>query len=326
MDQFLSCDWGTSSFRLRLIETATLKILSEIKTDQGIAHTFSLWQQSGDQLPDQRLLFYLNLVQSQIQEIEKKLAISLQKIPVFFSGMSSSSIGMMSLPYGPIPFHTDGSDIKSTFFESRPEFDHPVLLISGICSEDDVMRGEETQLIGVMKDLEEKSGEKVFIFPGTHSKHISVKDRQVTGFKTYMTGEYFNLLATKSILSTSLEIVGNFDHNENLESFKQGVYEAAHLNILNLSFKVRTNDLFGKMTNRENYNYLSGIMIGTELKELLLKNSGEIYLCCSSNLKSRYKAALTALGIEGVQDFSGQLVDEAVIRGQFQIYHQLQKR
>lgn len=326
MDQFLSCDWGTSSFRLRLIETATLKILSEIKTNQGIANTFSLWQQSGNQLPDQRLMFYLNLVRSQIQEIEKKHAISLHKVPVFFSGMASSSIGMMSLPYGPIPFHTDGSDIKSAFFESQQGFDHPVLLISGICSDDDVMRGEETQLIGVINDLEEKSGEKVFIFPGTHSKHIWVKDQQVTGFKTYMTGEYFNLLATKSILSTSLEIRTDFDHNENLDSFKQGVYEAARSNILNLSFKVRTNDLFGKMSHRENFNYLSGIMIGTELKELLQKNSAEIYLCCGSDLKTRYKAAMTALGIEGVQDFSGQLVDEAVIRGQFQIYQQLQKR
>src|SRR5690606_4856788 len=129
----------------------------------GIAHTFSLWQQSRDQLPDQRLMYYLNLVQSQIQQIEKKLAISLQGIPVFFSGMASSSIGMMSLPYGTIPFHTDDSDIKSAFFERQQEFDYPVLLISGIRSDDDVMRGEETQLIGVMKDLEEIRDVIVFI-------------------------------------------------------------------------------------------------------------------------------------------------------------------
>jgi 2-dehydro-3-deoxygalactonokinase len=204
-------------------------------------------------------------------------------------------------------------------------FHHPILLISGIKSEEDVMRGEETQLVGVMNSLEDKEGEKVFVFPGTHSKHIVVKDQQVVGFKTYMTGEFFHLLSTKSILATSVEENNAFDEKENTETFVQGVKEAAHTNLLNTTFRVRINELFVKMGPKENYNYLSGLLIGAELKELIKQDSAKIYLCCSSNLKSRYEAALKALGIGGVQVFSGPWIDEAVIRGQFQIYNQLQK-
>ncbi|MEX2593599.1 MAG: 2-dehydro-3-deoxygalactonokinase [Anditalea sp.] len=326
MDKFLSCDWGTSSFRLRLVEVPSLKVLAEEKSDQGIANSHTLWQQSGDKDPDKRLMFYLNLVGGYIQHIEKKIAGSLKGIPLVFSGMASSSIGMRSLPYGPLPFHTAGAGILSALFEENENFNHPILLISGIQSEEDVMRGEETQLVGVMKGLEDKEGEKVFIFPGTHSKHIVVKDQQVVGFKTYMTGEFFHLLTTKSILASSVEKNMTFDEKENLESFDQGVKEAVHSNLLNATFRVRTNELFDKMAPKENYHYLSGLLIGTELKELLQQDSAKIYLCCSSNLKSRYEAALIALGIGGVQVFSGPWIEEAVIRGQFQIYNQLQKR
>lgn len=322
MDKFLSCDWGTSSFRLRLVEESTLHVLAEEKSDQGIASSHSLWQQSGDSDPDKRLRFYLDLVRKHIQHIEKKISASLQGIPLVFSGMASSSIGMKSLPYGPLPFHTGGKGIRSEFFEENKDFNHPILLISGIKSEEDVMRGEETQLVGVMKNLEEKEGEKVFVFPGTHSKHIAVKDQQVVGFKTYMTGEYFNLLSTKSILSSSVEENKEFIEKE---VFFQGVKEAVSSNLLNATFRVRTNELFDTMTPKDNFNYLSGLLIGAELKELLQRDSAKIYLCCSSNLKSRYEAALTALGIDGVQVFSGPWIDEAVVRGQIRIYNQFHK-
>lgn len=325
MDKFLSCDWGTSSFRLRLVKVATMEILAEEKTDQGIATTYTFWQETGNEYPDQRVEFYLTQVREQIQKIEKSLSASLRGVPLVFSGMASSSIGMMNLPYGHLPFHTDGRDIPSVFHKTIAGFDHPALLISGIQSKDDVMRGEETQLIGIMKGLEDRDGEKVFIFPGTHSKHIWVKDQQVSGFKTYMTGEFFSLLSKKSILSGSVEEDKDFDQNDNVEGFFRGVIQSVHSNLLNASFGVRTNDLFGKLTKKENHHFLSGLVIGTELKELLQQESAKIYLCCSSNLKSRYEAALAALGKEGVYIFPGQYVDEAVVQGQLQIYNQLQK-
>ena len=321
MGQFLSCDWGTSSFRLRLTEAETSNILAEQTSDQGIAPTFSLWQQSGQQDQEARTLFYLTYVQENIRSIENKLSIALQGIPVIFSGMASSSIGLMELPYGDLPFFTDGRDIPTAFSEPTTEFGHPAYLISGIKSEDDVIRGEETQLIGVVSQLEEMNKEQLFIFPGTHSKHIWVRDGQVVYFKTYMTGEFFDLLSKKSILSSSLE------ENKNIASwtsFKRGVQMAQASNLLNASFMVRTQNLFGKLTREQNHDFLSGLLIGTELKELLQQDSTRIYLCCNSHLRPRYEYALSELGIQKAHVFPGEEIDKAVIRGQFQIYNQLQ--
>lgn len=322
MGNFLSCDWGTSSFRLKLVNMATLEILAEENTDQGIATTYKLWEQTRQQDPGQRLMFYLDRIREKIQKMEKSLSLPLIHTPLVLSGMASSSIGMANLPYGQLPLHTDGKGIQTASYHQG--LDHPVLLISGIRSEEDVMRGEETQLIGVINGMEDRMGEKVFVFPGTHSKHISVQDGLVTGFSTYMTGEFFELLSKKSILSGSVEEDKQIDLDENVEFFKKGVLQATQTNLLNASFGVRTNDLFNKLSKKQNHHYLSGLVIGTELKELRKQDSAEIYLCCSSNLRSRYQTGLAALGIEGVHIFPGSYIDKAVVLGQLQIYKQIQ--
>src|SRR5690554_3094327 len=284
MDQFLSCDWGTSSFRLRLIGLPSLKILSEEKSNQGIAYTYGLWKEKDVGDPKQRLPFYLSLVLPHIQQIENKTGIRLRGTPLVFSGMASSSIGMMNLPYGELPFPTTGEGIHTSFFDETNDFNHPVLIISGIRTDNDVMRGEETQLIGVLQGLESGVGKGGFILPGTHSKHILVEEGQVIDFKTYMTGEYFDLLSKRSILSASVEEPGGADHTVNEEAFIAGVENGAQHNLLNAAFSVRTNEPFDKMTKTENYDYLSGLLIGSELNELRLQEYASIYLCCGSRL------------------------------------------
>lgn len=322
MNRFLSCDWGTSSFRLRLVEVSPLKVLAEVKTDQGIASIHKLWGEITNQKENNRFAFYLDVIQKHVRSIKERVSIDLQGIPVVISGMASSSIGMMNLSYGQLPFHTSGRGIRTKYFNKGETSEHPVLLISGIQSEDDVMRGEETQLIGALSDIEDISDNHLLIFPGTHSKHVKVKDGQVSGFRTYMTGEYFQLLSKKSILSSSLDSEGESGIND-IKIFKQGVEKALQVNLLHASFLVRTNELFGKMTRKENFFFLSGLLIGTELKELLKEDGSKIYLCCSSNLKPLYGAALEELGIMGAHIFSSQWIDEAVIKGQLKIFNQM---
>ena len=108
-----------------------------------------------------------------------------------------------------------------------------------------------------------------------------------------------------------------------MTSFNQGVEQALHTNLLQASFLVRTNELFGKLTKKENYFFLSGLIIGTELKELLKEDVSEIYLCCSSDLKYLYEAAIKKLGVKDTCILPVRLVDEAVIKGQLEVYNQL---
>ena len=68
MKNFFSCDWGTSAFRLRLVDAETLKLLSEIKTDYGIALAFELWKQT-KQPEEKRIAFYQTYLFIQVKKI-----------------------------------------------------------------------------------------------------------------------------------------------------------------------------------------------------------------------------------------------------------------
>lgn len=321
MTYFLSCDWGTSAFRLRLVAVTGLKVVAEEVSEHGIANTFQQWRESGQA---DRTEFYLGIVAEHIQKLEKKLNQALDQVPVVVSGMASSSIGMQELPYHELPFALDGSALKIKMLKAQPGFNQDVLLISGVRSTHDVMRGEETQLIGLINQEQITAGqEHIFIFPGTHSKHIRIKEHKAVGFKTYMTGEIFALLAQKSILSTTVAPADDLEDPTLRDAFSQGVKEAVGANLLHAAFRARTNNLFGVLNLKENFNYLSGLVIGTELLDLRFSDT-RISLVAGGKLQKYYATALQALGLsEQVETFPPQWVDEAVVRGQFKIYQRL---
>ena len=243
------------------------------------------------------------------------------------SGMDSSSMGIEELSYAGLPFHVDGSGAIFKYFEPADDLPHPVFLISGVRTAHDVMRGEETQLVGACAGQKELADgktevEKVFIFPGTHSKHVRIKDGQITGFKTFMTGEFFDLLKNRSILRHGLADVGDFQEEQMLQSFVQGVNDSSTTNLLNASFRVRTNHLFGYLSKEDNSCYLSGLFIGHELADLIpLKNSNvPLYLVGNSGLQNLYSRAIFKLGLgDNLRQLSLNS-DNAVIHGQWKIF------
>ncbi|HYW35347.1 MAG TPA: 2-dehydro-3-deoxygalactonokinase, partial [Balneolaceae bacterium] len=135
----LSCDWGTSSFRLRLVDNQTGTVLQAITSRRGVKTISSA--PSGEP--------FRNYLATQIAKIEERSAQPLAFVPVVISGMASSSIGWKELPYGSLPFLLDGSQLPIKQIPKAEEFPHDILLVSGICSSSDVMRGEETQMIGL---------------------------------------------------------------------------------------------------------------------------------------------------------------------------------
>jgi 2-dehydro-3-deoxygalactonokinase len=89
------------------------------------------------------------------------------------------------------------------------------------------------------------------------------------------------------------------------------VKEGAKGNLLNIIFQVRTNDLFKNMSQEKNYDYLSGLLIGSELKEIPAGLSG-VLLVCNSVLRDRYLHALQVL--YGSNDIRVCNADEALIK------------
>ncbi len=307
MQKFISVDWGTSALRIRIIDSAKALPLAEVSNNTGISAVFNLWKQSGKPKRE-RLSFYQAILLTEIKALEEKLDFSISDLPLVISGMASSSIGMINLPYKEIPFSMDGHDLNVKMIEGTKERKNEMLIISGARTDDDVMRGEETQLIGSVINVDKE--DHLFIFPGTHSKHILVRDGKTIDFKTYMTGELFELLSKKSILSNDVETTYDLLNPGNLESFEKGVAESMHTNILNSAFRVRINNVFEKLSKQQNYCYLSGLLIGTELKELTVKKI-RCTLVADELQKKFYSAAMQKLNINHVKylDAAKALID-----------------
>jgi 2-dehydro-3-deoxygalactonokinase len=225
MEKFISCDWGSSALRLRVVDATTESVLTESSTAEGIITVNNLWKQERKN-ETERVAFYQKFLTEQIKLIEKQLNTSLQNCCVIISGMASSNIGMKELPYKKVPFTANENDLIVHQIDSSKNFSHEIILISGVRTDEDVMRGEETQLVGCLKAGDKQDG--FFIFPGTHSKHVELEEGMVKDVKTYMTGEFFDLLSKNSILSNTVEENADLSNADNLKSFEAGVVDGLH--------------------------------------------------------------------------------------------------
>jgi 2-dehydro-3-deoxygalactonokinase len=322
MKYFLSCDWGTSAFRLRFVNVQGLSFESVDSSDSGVASIYETWKQS-EQPESARFVFYRNVMEEFIRALEYRLGISMNGVPLVISGMASSSIGMMELPYKPLPFKIDGTDLEIMRIAPTNDFDHEILLISGARTVKDIMRGEETQLIGCGKVDDEK---RIFVIPGTHSKHILVKDKRAVKLQTFMTGEFFELLNRKSILKHSVQTGSDFFNTANRKSFVEGVKQAVKGNLLHSSFLVRTRDLLNKISKENNYYFLSGLLIGTELSVLLKKKGIPVTWVASGEKAKLYVAAFKTL-FPGYKQRNIRIIDPAVavVKGQLKIWKRSNK-
>lgn len=303
--QFLSCDWGTSSFRLRLIDAESLEMISEVSNDQGIALTHRQWVATGKP-ESEREVFYKKILANAASLVMK----SPEKIPIILSGMASSSIGIQELPYQNFPFTWNDSKLIIKKINEDETLSYPLYLVSGMRVANDIMRGEETMLLGC--DPVGRNG--FYIFPGTHSKHIILQDGMAIDFKTYMTGEVFNLMSKESILKNSMEA------GEDETAFDTGVRDAERGNLLNNMFTIRANQVLGYSTPVSNYQYLSGLIIGTELNDLKGYSPSMFGLVGDGSLFKAYQTAMRILGMEHVISTSATA---ALINGHSKIFNTL---
>src|SRR5438128_2148740 len=115
---FISCDWGTTNFRLRLVGLPGLNVDAEETSDKGVAELAKIWQQKGIQDERKRMAYYMDVLKDQAARLEEKAGQPLAGIPIIVSGMATSTIGLMNLPYQQVPVPLDGSGLKSHTIEA----------------------------------------------------------------------------------------------------------------------------------------------------------------------------------------------------------------
>ncbi len=175
----------------------------------------------------------------------------------------------------------------------------------------DVMRGEETQVIGALAQHPAWAAGASIVLPGTHSKWVRIADGRIVSFATRMTGELFDVLRSHSLLARSLEDPkGSLDR----DAFAQGLAasrDARGGDLSHLLFGVRTLHLFGERTAVALSDYLSGLLIGHELASGLPHAPAELPLVLvgDESLCARYQLALRSFDREA----TALLVDSAAL-------------
>ena len=242
---------------------------------------------------------------------------------VLMAGMVGSRSGWVEAPYVATPAGT--AELAAALVPVP--FDVPCWLVPGVAMHGtgapDVMRGEESQLAGLPEGAETTG---LAVMPGTHSKWVWREQGRIVWFRTFMTGEMFDLLVHHSILGRSMA-------GEALDeaAFEQGLAAAREGGaLLEKLFAVRSRWLYGELPAEAQRAYLSGLLIGTECADGLaavLREAGPraaaearaapARLVASPALAGLYQRALQ------LQDLVALPVDEkATARGLWRIARQ----
>ncbi len=214
------------------------------------------------------------------------------------AGMAGSQQGWLETPYCPCP--AGFSDIAGQLAWVDHKGPGRIAIVPGLSIEHDgvpdVIRGEETQIFGALQLLGMTEAPKVtLVLPGTHSKWVTVSSNRVTDFSSWMTGEFYALLRQHSILARSLPAQ---EPELDAAAFDQGVSHALRSNgLLHTAFSVRTLSLFKSMSADALPSYLSGLVIGEELKSQKLQRGEQIVVMGTKALAGRYEQALSHLGV-----------------------------
>ena len=288
----IGVDWGTSSLRAFLIG-ANGKVLDKVSSSEGIMH-----------VPKRDFEGALRrLIGSWVDETKR---------PVLMSGMITSRNGWLETPYLSVPLgagelaralvsHTTSNGIDLRFITGAT---------TNHASGPDVMRGEETQIIGASAL---GMSEGTFVLPGTHSKWIRVSESQIEDYATYMTGEIFAALKCHTILGTLIE-EGPFSSEGFSKGVEAGLADGSVL--LHDLFHVRTLPLLGRMRPEDVEDYLSGLLIGAEIKAAQVRgDAGDtVTIVGRTDLADRYETALAIAGMD-----SQRAPDDIVAMGHFLI-------
>jgi 2-dehydro-3-deoxygalactonokinase len=220
-------------------------------------------------------------------------------LPVIAAGMITSRQGWVEVPYCPCPAGREEiarALVRHASGRGRTIHFVPGVSVIGPDGVPDVIRGEETQIIG---EVGAASGRRLLLLPGTHSKWALIEDGRIVWFATFMTGEVFGVLKAHSILG---RLMAGDAHDA--QAFRRGVAYArgARGGLLKRLFSARTLGLFGQLPAEAVASYLSGLLIGTEVREALdcleqAPAGQEITVVGSSDLTERYLAAIEDAGL-----------------------------
>ena len=265
---YIAVDWGTTNRRAWRLDPGGA-VLAEMEDDKGI----------------------LAMPKGGFVDAVAQIRARLGDLPMLMAGMVGSNRGWVEAPYVPCPAGLPEIAARLCRIEGEQAAIVPgASYVSNGGA--DVMRGEEIQLLGAY--AEGWIGpDSTLCHPGTHNKWVRLEDGRIAAFRTIMTGELFNLLKKHSILADLLAVPA-----EPGPAFEAGVEHGLERDDLTAElFSVRARTLLGKAPFDEASAYVSGLLIGADLKVgLRLAGEDEVVALGSPDLTRLFCAALSATG------------------------------
>ena len=282
--RLIAIDWGSSRLRAWLLGPEG-QVLAERSSDDGAS----------------RLVGGATVFGAALQALAGDWLA--QRLPAIACGMVGSAHGWREAPYVPCPAalaslhrHTARVDTPA----GTPLHIVPGLLDEPAGATPDVMRGEETQLAGLLALDPVRAARATVLMPGTHSKWVRLEDGRVAGFRTRITGELYAVLRQHSVLGRLMPATD--DGSEHGEAFDAGVAAArdgAGVDLPAQLFAVRTLGLTGRLRAEALPDYLSGLLIGHELcAGLQASGPAPLLLVGEPALCRRHGRALQAFGVQ----------------------------
>lgn len=293
--RMIGLDWGTSSLRAYLYD-ADSKVVASRQQGWGIKH-----------LPEGGFAGALQAITA-----------DWPSCVVVAAGMIGSRQGWREVPYVALP--ADAASIAHGMLRVTECSSHELWIAPGLQRHRpaDVMRGEETQIIGSLARQPMYQSTMRFVLPGTHSKWATVIDGRITAFDTVMTGEMYALLIRHSILGAGIpaEAAQAFAQ----EAFVRGVLTARDSGaegIFGRLFSTRALMLAGELAGAHVPDFLSGLLIGEEFRIARLRDDGNVSPLCligEASLCQRY-----ALAAQHFDYALPAIIDDAAAQGLWQL-------
>lgn len=267
---WIAVDWGTTHLRVWLMSAAG-KVLERRDSDKGMS---GLARDAFE--PTLHAL------------LQDKLADT--PLPVLVCGMAGSRQGWAEAPYVAVPCAPPG--VADATHLSVPAME--VFILPGVkqASPADVMRGEETQIAGFLSGEPDYDG--VLCLPGTHNKWVHISAGEIVSFRTFMTGELFDLVSTRSVLR----------HSVNTDGWDQSAFDAALADTMSRPadlaaklFSLRAEGLLENLSAEAARARLSALLIGAELAAAKPYWLGQQVVILGEDTVARaYETALAAQG------------------------------
>ncbi|MEN3792541.1 2-dehydro-3-deoxygalactonokinase [Fulvimarina sp. MAC3] len=238
---WVAVDWGTTHLRLWLMGTDQ-EILDHRTSDRGMG---SLQRHEFEPL---------------LRDLLADAMPGSGSLPVVCCGMVGARQGWAEAPYVACPCSPSAIDRAVEIEAANGRLS--VFILPGVKQLDppDVMRGEETQIAGLLAHSPDFSG--AVCLPGTHSKWANIEGGRIETFRTFMTGELFALLSGQSILRHS---VGGEELDE--AAFSRAVTDALEnpATLTGELFSIRAATLLSDCAPPVSRARLSGLLIGAEI-------------------------------------------------------------